>query len=378
VKLRSRWSIEALSAVLFFVSGASALVFETLWFERASLVFGNDVWASSAVLSAFMLGMAGGQLASVKLATRLKGFRAFAAVELVAGVSGVGLLFALGTLEAYFAQLASSFFDSPAPLNFARVVIALVLMIVPSAAMGASLPVVTGALAPKNGAYGRVLGVMYGVNTAGGVLGVVATEMYFVRAFGVRTTGLCAAAAEVAVAAIAFVLSRWAESVPPADDARDLRDDDRRAVPWLACAFLSGLSLLALEVVWVRILTLFIDDTSSAFAAILAVVLVGIALGGFIGGAWCGKSTSAHEHTARVACLCGLAGLAGYIAYPAVLARYYVPEAPPWRVAAIAGPLVAPVSVGSGILFTLVGAGIRRTVDSGVGGGGGGGAGNNS
>jgi len=42
----------------FFASGASALVFETLWFRQAGLAFGNSIWASSLVLSAFMAGLA--------------------------------------------------------------------------------------------------------------------------------------------------------------------------------------------------------------------------------------------------------------------------------------------------------------------------------
>ena len=43
---------------VFFLSGAAALVFETLWFRQAGLAFGNSVWASSLVLSSFMAGLA--------------------------------------------------------------------------------------------------------------------------------------------------------------------------------------------------------------------------------------------------------------------------------------------------------------------------------
>lgn len=361
---RSRVLVEACAAAAFFVSGAAALTFEALWFEEASLVFGNDIWASSSVLAAFMLGMAGGQHAAVRLSDRIKGLRGFALLELVAGVSGVTLLFALGVLEAHFATLVSGFLESPMLLSAARVAGALGLMLVPAAAMGASLPVLTGALSTRDEKYGRVLGVLYGANTAGAVLGVVAAEMVLIPAFGVRTTGSIAAGAELVVAAGAFVLASRIEAVSAEDGGA--AEPDRRLGPWLSCAFLAGLALLALEVVWMRILTLFIDDTSAAFAAILAVVLAGIALGGFAGGVWLSRSARAFEHTARVAYLSGLAGLGGYLAYPSVLARYYVPEAPPWRVAEIACVLVMPVAIGSGVLFTLVGAGVRSTVDSGV------------
>jgi predicted membrane-bound spermidine synthase len=49
-----------LLCAIFFLSGASALLFETLWFNQAGLVFGNSVWASSLVLAAFMAGLAMG------------------------------------------------------------------------------------------------------------------------------------------------------------------------------------------------------------------------------------------------------------------------------------------------------------------------------
>ena len=45
---------------ILFASGASALVFETLWFRQAGLSFGNSVWASSLILSSFMAGLAPG------------------------------------------------------------------------------------------------------------------------------------------------------------------------------------------------------------------------------------------------------------------------------------------------------------------------------
>lgn len=362
--MNKRVLLEAWACGAFFVSGAAALAFETLWFEQAGLAFGNDVWASSSVLSAFMLGMAGGHLAAARFADRLRGLRTFAALESIAAVSGVSLVFGLGLVESYFASAMGGLFERPMLLNGARIAGALVLLLIPSAAMGASLPVLTAALTKMDAAYGRVLGLLYGANTAGGVLGVVATESLFVPRFGVRTSGLFAGGAELAVAAAAFFMA--SRSLSEGEIAEEKSVVDRRRMPWFACTFLAGFCLLGLEVVWVRVLTLFVDDTSSAFAAILAVVLSGIALGGFIGGLWLGRSPNAYEQAPRVAYLCGLSGFVGYLVYPSALERLYLPETPSWRVALIAAPLVLPVAIGSGVLFALTGAGIRRTLDSGA------------
>jgi spermidine synthase len=357
--------VEAGVATAFFVSGASALTFEALWFERAGLAFGNDVWASSCVLAAFMLGMAAGHAGAIRFASRLADLRVFAALELVAAVSGVTVVFGLGGVEAHFGALASSLFDHPVALNSLRVVGALLAFLVPSAAMGASLPALTGALAPRDAGYGRVLGLLYGANTAGGVAGVLLTELVFVPGLGLHATALVAAGAELAVAAVAFVAAKRLVLAEP-DLATEEPARDPHRVPWLVATFFAGFALLALEVVWVRVLTLFVDDTSSAFASILAVVLAGIAAGGFGAAAWLARFPSAAAQTSRVAYVTGLAGVGGYLLYPTALQRLYVPEAPPLAVAKIAATLVLPAALGSGALFTLVSAGVRRTVGSGV------------
>ena len=57
--------LHTLICMIFFASGASALIFETLWFRQAGLALGNSIWASSLVLSGFMSGLALGNLLPV-------------------------------------------------------------------------------------------------------------------------------------------------------------------------------------------------------------------------------------------------------------------------------------------------------------------------
>jgi spermidine synthase len=58
--------------LIFFLSGAAALLFETLWFHQAGLALGNSVWASSLVLAGFMGGLALGNGLSGALGHRLQ------------------------------------------------------------------------------------------------------------------------------------------------------------------------------------------------------------------------------------------------------------------------------------------------------------------
>src|SRR5260370_34400295 len=58
--------------VLFFFSGACGLIYEVLWCRHLGLIFGNTVQSLSAVLTAFMGGLALGSYVSGRYCERLK------------------------------------------------------------------------------------------------------------------------------------------------------------------------------------------------------------------------------------------------------------------------------------------------------------------
>jgi len=99
--------------LIFFLSGASALVFETIWFRLAGLAFGNSVWASSLVLSAFMAGLGGGNLLAARYGPALKRpLLVYAGAEVTIGVVGFSLVLAFPLLApllaAWFAPLVET------------------------------------------------------------------------------------------------------------------------------------------------------------------------------------------------------------------------------------------------------------------------------
>src|SRR6202035_1813893 len=93
--------------------------------------------------------------------------------------------------------------------------------------------------------------------------------------FGPRLTGaaLCIVAASFAL----VISSQTAESTL---DAPVLFPP--KSMPWrmLVVSAGTGLTLLALEVVWFRFLRLYVSSSSIAFCVMLAVILAGIGLGG--------------------------------------------------------------------------------------------------
>jgi hypothetical protein len=318
--------------LLFFASGASALVFETLWFHQAGLALGNSVWASSLVLAGFMGGLAVGSAVAARLGHRLGDpVRAYAVAEAAIALGGVGLVYLLPELASLLGPLARPFLDTPWILNPARLGLALALLLVPSTAMGVTLPLLTKALTRGDAGFGPALGSLYGWNTLGALVGVVGTETLLLGALGVRGSALAAGALNLAAALVAAWIARrralpaLAPAPPPA-----LRW--RHAGGPLGAAFLSGFALLALEVVWFRFLSLFVLNHALSFALILGTVLAGIALGGLAAAAWLARDAGAQRFAPLVAWAAGGLCIVCYAGFPLVL-RLFLDNAFPGRCA---------------------------------------------
>ena len=130
------------------LSGASGLIFEMVWFHRSGLVFGSSVWATSLVLSSFMGGLTIGNAIVGLGGHRVRRFlRTYAAVEVVVAVSGVALTYALPGLTRSVVTLTRPAAENLWLTNLVRFVTAFTILLVPSTAMGATLPLLIATLA---------------------------------------------------------------------------------------------------------------------------------------------------------------------------------------------------------------------------------------
>lgn len=355
--------MRALLCALFFVSGAAALVFETLWFHQAGLALGNSVWATSLVLAGFMGGIALGNLLAARHGDRSRRpLRAYAGLEAAIAVTGVGLVYLLPELGPLLAPRLEPLLGQPWLLNLLRLAIAFALLLIPSTAMGATLPLLTRLLSRSRRDFGCALGTLYGWNTLGAVAGVVGSEMLLVGALGVRGTALLTGCFNAAVAAVALGVSRRTQPRPAGDapEGRSPHSSWARGRHWLAAVFGSGFALLALEVVWFRFLSLYVQSRQLSFALMLGVVLAGIALGGLAASRWLRACPEAHRFAGPVAFACATACVLCYAASPLFLAPHGVTAIRSIAgIASVGVPLMFPVSFLSGVFFTLVGASLR-------------------
>jgi len=352
--------------VVLLLSGAAALIFETLWFRSTKLAFGSSVWASSIVLGSFMAGLALGNGLAARYGTRIRRpLVAYAAVELTIALTGLALVIALPIFGDWLAPVLRPFLDRPWILNPLRLVLAFALLMVPSTAMGLTLPLVIEAWTSRDPGFGTALGRFYGWNTLGAVGGALVGEGWLIARLGIRGTGVAAAACDAAAAGLALLLARaWAVRSTGTDAPPDAEIAPARRALWCAAAACgAGALLLASEVVWFRFLHLFVHGGSLTFAAMLATVLAGIGLGGLAASWWIRRDPGADRHAATVALVAGAVSVASYTWFDLVLA----PHGDDYLfnlvdVLGLAAALSFPTSFVSGALFTLTGLALRRAV----------------
>jgi spermidine synthase len=352
---------------IFFISGASALVFETLWFRQASLAFGNSIWASSLVLAAFMTGLASGNALAARYADRFaKPLRAYALLEVTIGASGAGLVFLLPLLAGVLAPVFRPFLEDPGVINPLRLGFAFVLLLAPSVAMGLTLPLLAKVLGSWGESFGSALGRLYGWNTLGAVAGTLLTEVFLLSRLGIRGTALLAGTLNVACAAGALALSDRMRGAPPISERPpEVGPPGIKYGRWLFSAALTGAILLALEVIWFRFISLYVTGYAIVFALMLAVILTGIALGGLSASWLLRRNPGAHGWAGPVALLGGASVSVAYFSmrWAALPMRNHV-AGNTLQLLLLCLPLMLPTSLLSGLFFTLAGTGLRTLVPS--------------
>lgn len=299
-------------AVLFLVaytcSGFAGLVYEVTWTRLLTLHLGHTTAAASVVVGAFLLGLAIGAAVVGRAAQRMTPTRAlgaYALLELGVGAVALALPSALGALTPL---LRLAYQDGASGLAFplARVTFAIVLVLLPAVALGATFPLAIRWFASDSPARTRRTAMLYATNTLGAAAGALAAGFVLIPRLGVRRSIACGVAASVVSAALAWVAGRRADgsddarvaSSAPASEtrrtpgaSRQSRSGPEAALPprrlVLAAAVLglSGFAALLHEIAWTRILALSIGPTTYAFAAALAAVIAGSAIGSWTG-AW--------------------------------------------------------------------------------------------
>jgi spermidine synthase len=294
---------------LMGLSGFAALAYQIVWTQQATVWLGHEAGAVLAVIGAFFGGLAVG---SFVLGRRVdasdRPARWYAVCEAVIGAWSLVLVLLMAPVGAALLALIGA---QPTPAwQWAVTFVGSFLLLLPAtAAMGATLPAMERVLAARR-RPGASIAALYAANTLGAVLGVLAAAFWLVPAHGLtRTAWLCAALNFVCAAATPWLFGARAGAAPATP-----RPTSTHGLPTLAATGLLGIGY---EVLVVRVLRQFAENTVYTFALLLAVYLVGTALGAAAYQRGWGASGAPQQVRARLltglaaACLVGMAGLWG-------------------------------------------------------------------
>ncbi|MEQ1730297.1 MAG: fused MFS/spermidine synthase, partial [Vicinamibacterales bacterium] len=356
-------------------SGLAGLVYEVSWTRLLTLYIGHTTAAASAVVAAFLGGLAVGAAGGGVVASTMKplqALKAYVALELVV------VLFALllpWELRALTPLLRWAYADGAPGALFpiVRLAASLALVFLPAAALGATFPMAVRWFAHRSANPARVSSALYAMNTVGATAGSLLAGFSLIPSIGISgTTKVGMLASCVAAALVGIVIMRErkrgnevlkpdatkTEQVRLKPDTTNAKADPTTATTWkpeaLAAVIvlgLSGFASLVHEIVWTRILALVLGPTTYAFAATLAAVVAGVAIGSGAG-TWLFGRMKAGAHAGWLALILAVGAVT--IVGTSFLAGGYVPRAIAREMAAAPDSFSALVSRGMLLTALLV------------------------
>src|SRR3990172_9117472 len=193
--------------ILFLGSGMTGLIYQVVWTKLLTLTFGVTVLAVSTVLTCFFGGLALGSFFGGQWVDRHRnGFLWYGTAELIIGVYALLFTLLLGLNNSsyvFIAQKASLDFFGQSLLKFA---LSVALLIIQTTLMGATLPILSKALARSQKRFANDVGGLYSIKTVGAVVGAVITAFLLIPSFGLSTILYSAGFLNIAIGATAIFL----------------------------------------------------------------------------------------------------------------------------------------------------------------------------
>ncbi|HET6928908.1 MAG TPA: fused MFS/spermidine synthase [Candidatus Acidoferrum sp.] len=267
-----------LLSTLFLCSGMPALIYQVVWQRVLFGIYGVNAESVAAVVSAFMLGLGLGGLLGGWLSSRFP-----RQALILFGLSELGVaLFGLTSLKIFHWTAA---FTTGASL-LSVVVFSILLLVVPTLLMGATLPLLVEHFVSRSGRVGLSVSRLYFANTLGSAVACYVCATHLMRSFGLSGSVTVAACLNTIVGASAYLYGRREQTSGAA--VTEFFKDPAKETPVVTLpkavllAALSGFLALGFEIVWFRVFSLASSDRAPAFALLLATYLGGIAAGAYL------------------------------------------------------------------------------------------------
>src|SRR5258705_12861942 len=219
-----------LVAACFFLSGATGLIYEVLWARMLGLVFGATTLAVSTVLAAFMGGLAiGSGLAGRRGATIRRPVRAYGLIEIGIALYALAVPFLFTFVDNLYAIIWQRFHPGFFAFSLWRFLLSCLMLLVPTALMGATLPLLSAALLRSSGSRSTSITRLYTRNLAGAICGSIVAGFLLLPTFGVRVTIYIAALINILIGIVSIVADRRVKQSSIGKDATPAGAEDLQA-----------------------------------------------------------------------------------------------------------------------------------------------------
>ena len=269
-------------SLLFFLSGATGLVYELLWVRLLYQSFGSTIQSVTTVVAAYMGGLGlGAWLLGRRVDRHPRPAALYGRLEILIGLFGLVSPLVLWLAQQGYIALAHGLPPGSGVSVALRFGLAGLVLLIPTTLMGGTLPVLTRAFtAADRGRLRASLGRLYGLNTLGACVGTAIAGFILIEFVGIRVSLWATAIVNLAIGAVALRLPDPAPA-PAESDAAPPLYSTRPALRSLAIVLLALTAFASLldEIAWTRILVMVVGGSTYAFTLVLLCFLLGIGIG---------------------------------------------------------------------------------------------------
>jgi spermidine synthase len=294
-------SVALLITSCFFLSGLAGLIYEVVWARQLSLFLGITSYAHTAVITAYMAGLAAGSFYFGRRADKInQPLRLYAWLEIGVGLYAAMTPWLFDLLQLGYVSISDISHIGDMSGYLTRFIIALFALLIPTFLMGGTLPLLVRGFITELPDLGKITGGLYGINTLGAVLGTLLAGYLLIPMTGITATIFVGVIINLAVAVIVLtVLKKHHHSIDihepesvtvmqtfsTVEVAQAIPDEVMparlRYVVIIGFA-MAGFAALLTQLAWIRALILVVGGSVYAFTITLASFLVGIGLGSLL------------------------------------------------------------------------------------------------
>jgi len=259
---------------IFFLSGLGALIYQVVWQRLLTLHYGVGSVSTTIIVSVYMLGLGIGAYAGGILAERVKNkIVLYCFIEM--------LLAFFGLISPQFLNLLGTYTAGSSYVVALCWIFAF--FCIPTTLMGMTLPLVIKIFNAMTGNFLRSVSFLYFINTLGAAAGSLIASYIIISFFGLDTGIFFAVAINITLAlAIFFIRTNTAFVISENQQTiRQVLPPNPLGKLLYIVVLVTGFFAIGYEIIWFRVIGVLVKASPYAFSSILAVYLLGIALGSF-------------------------------------------------------------------------------------------------